>query len=177
MLSDIFATDIKLLELKNQAAKKWYDKSYITPTDENFTEGLIYCAYINGVCDFDFSVKSIDNLFKSFYNSFISKHLMKRMNFETGLNYTRHEAIETINKTINTVRSCFNCSYSTNYGIGVWVVCMPAMWVNGTKKAIETRLKELNISFENEYSDAWWVFRYLIPGNYIDHNKIIESLK
>lgn len=176
ILSDIFGTDIKLLELKNQEAKKWYDKSYITPVCEDFTEGLIYCAYIDGICDFDFSVKNIDNLFKSFYNLFISKHLMKRMNFETGKNYTRPEAMEVINKTINSVRSHFNCSYSTNYGIGVWVMCMPSVWVNETKKAIETKLNELNIGFENEYSEAHCVYRYLISGNYIDHNKIIESL-
>jgi len=141
MLSDIFGTDIKLLELKNQAAKKWYEKSYITPINEDFAEGLIYCAYIDNMIEFDFSVKSIDNLFKSFYNSFISKHLMRRINFATGLNYTRPEAIETISKTINTVRSSFNCSYSTNYGIGVWVMCMPSQWINETKKAIETKLK------------------------------------
>ncbi len=176
-LSSLFDENIRLLELKDQTAKKWYDQSFIKPVNEDFQTGLIYGVSIDNMIEFNFSVKNIDNLFKSFFNSFISKCQMKRLNFETGKNYTREEAQKLVTSGFETARLSKGIMYSTNYGIGVWFIFMPLQWIETTSKAIIARLKELNISYTNEFSDARWVFRFVFDGNYIDHNKIIESIE
>ena len=102
---------------------------------------------------------------------------MKRMNWSTGKNYTREEAQKMITAGFETVRLSKGIMYSTNYGIGVWFIFMPLQWIETTSKAIISKRKELNISYTNEFSDARWVFRFVFDGNYIDHNRIIESIE
>lgn len=176
-LSNLFDDNIKLFELKNQLAKKWYDKTYIKPIDKNFQPGLIYGIWIDGMIEFDFSVKNIDNLFKSFFNNFVSKYKMKRMDWNTGKNYTREDAKKSIVSNFDNIRETNGIMYSTNYGIGIWFMFMPNLWIEKTTKAIITKLKKLNINYTNEFSDAKWVFRFVFDGNYIDHNKIVESIE
>lgn len=175
-LSVLFGDKIELLELKDQTAKKWYEKSYVKPVNQTFTPNLIYGVLMDGSIEFDFSVKNMDNLFKSFFNNYITKYKMKKLNFDTGENYTRSEAQQSITSNFLNVRLSKGIMYSTDYGIGVWYIYMPPVWIANNCIAIEKRLSELNINYYNEFSDARWVFRYKFDGNHMDHNLIIESI-
>lgn len=181
-LSNLFHESVILLELKDQTAKKWYDKSYCIPKDENFIEGLIYGVRINDMIEFDFSVKSIDNLFKSFFTNFINKYKVKCIDYEASQReglikyYTKETAQKYTVARFKETRASNGIMYSTNYGIGIWFIFMPMQWITNSCTLIESKLKELNIPFSNEFSDAQWVYRYIINGNYLDHNKIIESI-
>jgi hypothetical protein len=180
-LSDLFHESIQLCELKDQTAKKWYDKNYLLkPINEDFVEGLIYGIRINNEIEYDFCVQSIDNLFKSFLTNFINKYKVKQIDIAASTNgikyYTKESALKTVTNGFNGVRVHNGIMYSTNYGIGIWFIFMPVVWTDNAKNLIQSKLKELNINFQNEFSDAGWVYRYLIDGNYIDHNKIVESI-
>ena len=103
---------------------------------------------------------------------------MKQYDYSDGTikHYTKEKAQKEVIEKFDTSRASNGIAYSTNYGVGVWFIFMPKHWIDGTKKAIETKLSDLNIQFCNEFSEAGWVFRYVFNGSYLDHNKIIESL-
>ncbi len=52
------------------------------------------------------------------------------------------------------------CIYPTTYGIGVWLVYNFS--ADADIKRVDSILNEQGIEFRNEYSDAQWVWRYVI---------------
>lgn len=176
-LSSIFGEKIRLYELTNQDAKK-YEKRYILREDEMFKENFIYGVKIDSLIYFDFKVKSFDNVMKSFYTNFINKYLAHTFciidnNFvELGV----IRAKEKLSISLDNERICKFLTYSTNYGIGIWCFFIPKTTFNEAKKQLETLLSKNKIGYKNEFSDAGWVYRYLISGSYIDHNLLIEQL-
>ena len=52
------------------------------------------------------------------------------------------------------------CIYPTTYGIGVWLVYNFS--AKEDIKRVDSILNEQGIEFRNEYSDAQWVWRYVI---------------
>lgn len=180
-LSELFGETIILTELIDQSAKKWYEKEYINSRkitwEYEFKLDFVYGVIVSDIIQFDFCVKSYDNLFKSFFNNFVSKYYCKRYDFETGEFYTKERAISELKLKFDNARVSNGLMYSTNYGIGVWNIMMPKKWIDYTCESIEKKLNELNIKYTTEFSEAYWVFRYCFDGNYIDHNKIVESIK
>lgn len=63
--------------------------------------------------------------------------------------------------------------YSTSYGIGVW--CAYNRDFKNEVLIIENKLKELNIKYTNEFSDAGWVYRFRISKSKENIN-IIKSI-
>jgi hypothetical protein len=177
-LSEIFNAKIELCELVDQSAKKWYNKQYKRDFDAEFNFGFVYGVSIYGVIDFDFSVKSIDNLMKSFYTNYINKYLAKTYDYVNGVwgQIGVQAAKDKISERLSNVRLEKYLMYSTDYGIGVWVFFMPSEMIQQTKNKLEKYLLEKQVQYKNEYSDAGWVYRYKFAGNYIDHNEIIKSI-
>lgn len=168
--------DIELFILENQDAKKWYEKTYnsnFTTITENTTYGIVF----DNVVQFDFKIGKLDNLFKTFITQFISKHLTKIPYLENGdfKYHTKESALRTLQ--INSNRLGFELCYSTNYGIGVWQILIPKDKLEAMKLKIEILLKSKGIQFKNEYSEARWVYRYLIDGSYLDHNILVDKLR
>jgi len=178
-LTSLFHKGIKLYDLKNQTAKKWYDQEYQLYSNSEFQTDFIYGVSIDGLIIFDFKVKSIDNLFKSFYTQFINKYMVKQLYFDGTEynNYTKETAAKTIALYLSECRVHKNFMYSTQYGIGMWNLFMPEQLLKTASNKLETLLKSKGIKFYNEYSDACWVYRYLISGNYIDHNNLLNELE
>jgi len=52
------------------------------------------------------------------------------------------------------------CIYPTTYGIGVWLFCNFS--ADADIKRVDSILNEQGIEFRNEYSEAQWVWRYVI---------------
>lgn len=176
-LTSLFHNTIKLYDLKNQTAKAWYDKEYQLYDNSEFQTDFIYGVCIDGLITFDFKVKSIDNLFKSFYTNFINKYLCKQWDMTTGEKFTKEAAAKKVNLYLSECRVHKNFMYSTQYGIGMWSLFMPKNLIETASNKLETLLNSKGINFDNEYSDAGWIYRYLISGNFIDHNAILNELE
>ena len=178
-LTYIFGEEIKLAELLNQQAKKSWEHQYRQYPENDFKDNFIYGVKIDGMIYFNFSAKSIDSLMKRFYTAFINKYLARRSVLDEEGNFSKlgvKAAKELLQQSIKTERLAKFISYSTNYGVGVWVFFIPEKDIKETKSRIEEVLNNNGISYKNEYSDAGWVLRYKFEGNYLDHNKIIEQL-
>jgi len=67
--------------------------------------------------------------------------------------------------------------YPTTYGIGVFVAVGFRNSINETKSQITNVLNQMGVKYENEYSEAGWVFRYKISKAKDNINKIEEILK
>jgi hypothetical protein len=177
-LSSIFSDRIELFELVNQDAKKWYERSYKHYPENEFKENFIYGVKIDGIIQFTFAVKNFDNLMKSFYTNFINKYLAIQSIFVDGKIEKRgvQRSKELFQSNMMTERLEKFLTYSTNYGIGVWIFFILKTDFAKIKQRVEKVLEKNAISFTNEYSDAGWVYRYKFSGNYLDHNLIIEQL-
>lgn len=88
-----------------------------------------------------------DNVYKSFSDKF--NELLKAKNIKAGL----------------------NC-YPATYGIGVFNLFNAEK--SETKQTIETLLNSTGVKFENEYSEAGWVYRYKISKS-AENIKRIET--
>ena len=65
--------------------------------------------------------------------------------------------------------------YNTEYGIGIFCFWMTA-GVNSAIEAMKIHLQRLSIPFNNEFSDARWVFRFKIGLTKENHLSIINQL-
>lgn len=178
VVEDITGITIVFHILKNQEAKKWYEKTFMKISeDEDIIENAIYGVEIEGIISYEFKAGKIDNLLKTFITQYVNKHLLNTPFIENGeIKYhTRDSAMRSL-KDIR-ARHAWYITYSTNYGIGMWNLFVSTETKNTVKNKIETLLNAENIEFENEYSDARWVFRYLLKGNHLDHNLLIDKLK
>lgn len=178
-LSAIFKEDITLLELTNQDAKKWYDKQYKRLPDNEFKENFIYGVSIDNIIQFSFKAAKLENVMRVFYTNFINKYLSQTYEVVGNefVKIGKEKAKLILSEKIENERLGNYLSYSTNYGIGLWVFFIPKKVIEKCTTEIERVLKNLNIEYRTEYSDAGWVFRYIISGSYLDHNEIVKQFK
>ena len=87
------------------------------------------------------------------------------------------KAKELVQSKMQGVRLEKYLTYSTNYGIGVWIFFIPTTEIQKCKNAVSDILIKNKIEYRNEYSDAGWVYRFIFTGNYLDHNNIVEQIK
>ena len=164
---------VTILRLINQSAKKWYDKSY-EPCDI-LEVGIIYGVVIDGVVEFDFKVGSIDSLFKSFLRRFSNSVKIVNLNSEFFDYYTKDEVLDKIILS-NKDRVYRGCFYTTLYGIGFW-----SIFSSRENKEVAVQLHEYlktkGIKYTNEFSDAGWVYRFVIKQGVEMHNALLNNFK
>lgn len=175
LVSNITGKKINIKILVNQDAKKWYDKSY---TDlETIAEDTIYGIIIDRVIVFDFKVGKFDSLLKTFITQYINKYAIKIAQYTNeGVIYPTKQEVFNDLKNINSQRLGNYFYYSTNYGIGLWQIFMNNETLHKSKLYLNNLLKDNNITFKNENSEAGWVYRWVFKGNYLDHNEIIKKI-
>jgi hypothetical protein len=66
--------------------------------------------------------------------------------------------------------------YETNYGIGIFVLFSGKYELNAIEK-MAMYLKSKNIPFSNEYSNARWVFRFILNISKDIHREILNSFR
>lgn len=167
--------EIEILLLKNQEANKWYHYSY-TKDFAYITENTIYGIRYKGENSIDFNWKSgkIENLLKSFLTKYANKQ--RTYCYQTGKWVSlKNETLDTIIQK-NKDRVFIGAFYTTLYGIGFWSI-FSSKKDNETAKALHDFLKSNNISYKNEYSDAYWVYRFKIGSTIEVHNNLLESFK
>lgn len=162
---------VSLKRLINQDAKKWYDKSYEHCL--TLDSGIIYGVIIDGIVEFDFKVGSIDSLLKSFLRRFCIS--IKVVNFKSELfeYYTKDELLDKI-VTSNKDRVYKGCFYTTLYGIGFW-----SIFSSRENKEVAVQLHEYlksnGIKYTNEFSEAGWVYRFVIKQDVKVHNRLLND--
>lgn len=171
---DITGVNIEILVLENQAAKKWYEKTYIKT--DRISENTIYGISIENSVAFDLKVGKIESLLRTFITQYINKYMLSTYCVENGelVKHTKETALRTLSNV--QPRHAYMCAYSTNYGVGVWVFYVKKETIETVNNAIFSILKAKGINYNNEYSEAGWVYRHKFSGSYQDHNIIINEL-
>ena len=139
--------------------------------------GQKYGVYFDNILQFDFITgKNEDNFFKCFVNQYINKYQSKQMIFENGeLIYpTKKQCIE---KLKNSERVKKSMLYTTLYGIGIFCFFMSEKTLRIYDKTVSDFLKNKNIDFNNEFSEAGWVYRFVIKKDIEIHNKLLKELE
>jgi len=168
---------VHLLLLTDQTATKWWDKEYTCNFDyieENTKYGVKYESsyYI----EFDFKTGKIDNLLKTFITQFSSKY--KYIHEVDGEIVYKTDKVE-IQKTIiekNQDRVSKGLLYTTLYGIGFWAIFCSKKDIEVAKE-LHDYLNEKDVKFHNEWSDAGWVYRFVINNKVEVHNELLDKFK
>lgn len=173
-----YEIDIEIWLLIDQNAKKWYDKKY-KKEFEFIEENTIYGIKYRGEYGVMYSFKSgkIDNLLKAFITTFSNKHKIL-VQLENGT-YDYKVQKEKVQKTIienNQDRVSKGLFYTTLYGIGFWAIFCSKQDIE-VAKMLADYLKENSIQYHNEWSDAGWVYRFVIGNKVEVHNELLTKFK
>jgi hypothetical protein len=164
---------IEICLLENQQAKKWYDKKY-TRNFDKITENTVYGISIDNMIEYDFKSGKIENLLKSFLVKYASRKTEYRIIdgcFKTVS--IKNEVMQNIiQKNQNRVLS--GMFYTTLYGIGFWCIFSSKNDMVIAKN-LHSFLNDKNIPYENEFSDAGWVYRFVINKDVEMHNDLLKE--
>lgn len=144
--------------------------------------------------------KSADNFLRSFITAYTSKYREPNPNsnyykdkwhkysdtdieraYFTSLGhmmYSKQELMQQIeenfhNKSIteNLIRYGF---YNTEYGIGIFIV-FNTVWVDKSVEKMKEYLDSKGIPYRNEFSDARWVYRFVLNLDKNKHGRILND--
>lgn len=169
-VNDFTGKKIKLLKPENNLKYAAY-----YPYNGNIEPLTKYGVFFDGRIVFDFVTgKNEDNFFKTFVTQYINKYQCKQMIFENGeLIYpTKNQCIEKIK---NADRVNKNYFYTTLYGIGVFCYFMRQSTLISYSNVLSKYLESNKITFKNEFSEAGWVYRFVIKKDVETHNEILTN--
>ena len=135
-----------------------------------------YGIDFEGSIQFDFkTTKKIETFFKSFINQFISKYEMKQPSYElvNGFVNCVYPKKDDIIKKYTSDRVSKYHYYTTIYGIGMFAFFTKDVEIATLKLA--EYLKNKNINYYNEFSDACWAYRFVINKDIEFHNKLLTD--
>jgi len=164
---DVNITDIYIMT----ANGKWYEQKFEKTSE--IVCGNNYGVSIDGAILFNFkAAKNEDNIVKSFISQFISKHeIGKRVLFNGQIvTQTRDIITERLNKRLKN-----GLFYSTNYGIGFFCFFHSEQALNNCSIKMDDYLKNINVSYSNEFSEARWVYRWVLTNGNKPNNTAILS--
>ncbi len=120
-----------------------------------------------------------ENLFKVVINSILAflkrRDVANLKGFDkkvTNLNQDFFEAF----KIKNSNYFNHNLVYPTTYGLGYYCLLLNESTFNEINKKISKFLKENKIDFKNEYSDAFWVYRFKFKSLKENNIKLFSNL-
>lgn len=92
--------------------------------------------------------------------------------------YSKESLLEQIEKNFEkptiTDTLCRYGFYTTEYGIGIFSFFLTDGVANSIIK-MENYLNSKGIPYRNEYSDARWVYRFILGLNKVKHNSILQN--
>lgn len=177
LVSEIVGQKIELFELLDQNAKKWYEQKYNKCTNEseiklNFIYGV--CIDSSSIIEFNFKVgKTIELLLKTFITQYTTKVSQYGMIDGSFTKLTKEQKLKKILDK-NKDRVYFGLFYTTLYGIGLWDFFNSKQTHETLTNKMNEFLKSEKIHYNNEYSEAGWVYRYKFN---LDIGKTNELLK
>ena len=122
---------------------------------------------------YSFKSGKIDNLLKAFITTFSNKHKIL-VQLENGT-YDYKVQKEKVQKTIiekNQDRVSKGLFYTTLYGIGFWAIFCSKQDIE-VAKMLADYLKSKGVIYSNEWSDAGWVYRFVLKGTNVDFNNYL----
>lgn len=93
-----------------------------------------------------------------------------------GKPFDKTKAKENVIKVFKT-KLGYGWFYVTEYGIGMERLFLPVEFEAQLRQQMSDFLKSQNVKFQNEYSEAHWVLRFLISKDYKFHNQLLEKFK
>lgn len=170
---ELFNMPINILE--QTKGGKWYECEY-TKDFEEIKVNTVYGVAIDNTVEFDFKTgKNEDTIIKTFITQFISKYESKRLQVMDGeVRKLTVKEVKAKIKNNNRVSKYF--FYTTLYGIGYFCLFNSAKSIADTHKLIGTYLDSNGIRFNAEFSDAGWVYRFVINKDVKIHNKLLSNL-
>tara|TARA_R110002012_G_C11540162_1_gene601338 strand:+ start:360 stop:914 length:555 start_codon:yes stop_codon:yes gene_type:complete len=135
-----------------------------------------YGIYFEESIQYDFkTTKKIETFFKSFINQHISKYEMKLPKYEfiEGKVVAIYPKKQDVIKKYTSNRVSKYHYYTTLYGIGMFAFFTKDIAIATAKLA--KYLKDNNISYSNEYSDAGWAYRFVIGKKVEEHNDLLKN--
>ena len=177
-ISSLTGKKIKFLLLKNQLAKKWYDKSYLyLESEEMLLENTIYGIQVDGAIEFDIKVANIDNIFKTLINSYISKYMTVTPILENDeiVFWTKQQCFDHLKIKGKGLRMEKYFLYTTIYGFGIFSLFYDKKKLAEMVQPFKDYLEKNNITYKNEYSDAMWVFRFVTKLGVENHNLLLAA--
>jgi len=133
-----------------------------------------YKSTDEGLCfnDAEHLVVSIENA-DSFYIKSLKTPKAKEVTVDWVLSKIEKESsYKNLSQYLRKVFGYTISVYSASYGIGVDTLG----GYKQTAKTVSDKLNELGLKFRNEFSDAAWVYRFIISKDK-DNMRILESLK
>lgn len=171
---EVFNEDIKIC-LQTETGK-WYETKYTQSFEDIECEKTYGIAFDNTIY-FDFKAgKNEDNFIKSFITQFISKYETKKRILVDG-EIVQQTKIQVIERLKNSERVWKSVYYTTLYGIGYFCFLSGKTAMDNARKNMDKYLHDNNIEFKNEYSEAQWVYRYLLKKDVNTHNEILRNFK
>ena len=142
------------------------------------SEETVYGVQIDDCIEYTFkTTKKVETFFKSFINQHIRKYEMKQGFWgyiddskNLGWVYPKKETI--VKKLISDRVSKYHY-YTTLYGIGMFAYFTRD--VKNATKNLSEYLDSKNINYTNEFSEAGWVYRFVINSEVKNHNKLLEN--
>ena len=151
--------------IKQETIKKLKDLGYVVWGEKGIMstdEGITYEEADKLVVSIDFDFK---NLKTPKHKEVTLKWVLDKINKENSYKNLSEYLRKVFGYSIDI--------YPTSYGIGVDNIF--GGYENKAKKVAE-KLSELGLKFRNEFSDARWVYRFIVSKD-SDNMKILESLK
>lgn len=176
LVSDIVSEKITLFLLTNQEAKKWYEQKFERATLLQ-TDTIYGVLRDSGTIDFMFKTgKNEDTLLKTFITQYTTK--VKQYDLIDGevVELKKQQKLEKLIKA-NQDRVHKGLFYTTLYGIGLWDFFNSTMTHNLLHKEMDSFLNSNGIKYQNEYSDAMWVWRYKFNMPIEKTNKLLNKFK
>lgn len=174
-----FARDITGKNIKVYIQTKFGRAWYLQEFSQNFSNiepETFYGIAVNDTdIDYVFKTgKNKDGFLKSFLTQHISKYEMKQTIYQDGqlIKPTREHVIERFRTSDRVYKSCF---YTTLYGIGFFCYLLNPEGFNKVRRVMGCHLDSLGVKYDNEFSEAGWVFRFVINKDVEFHNEVLEK--
>ena len=150
----------------------------MTENDTIETES-IYGVSIDDCIYYDFKTgKRYDNILKTFVTQYINKYAVRESIWDAENGCFGHpDKKEVIKKLKNSDRVSKYYFYTTLYGIGYFCYFMSQKAHQETKKILSDYLNSKKINFDNEFSEAGWVYRFVINKDVTVHNELLDNFK
>jgi len=169
---DMFGEDITI-HLQTTPGK-WYERKY--QRANGLILDTVYGIAIENTIEFDFKTgKNEDTILKTFCTQWINKFECRQLVIKDGkfCNQDKKEVIKRLQTSDRVEKFNF---YTTLYGIGYFCYFTGQKSFEQTNKILGDYLKSKGIEFKNEFSEAGWVYRFLINKDVKIHNSLLEGL-
>jgi hypothetical protein len=137
--------------------------------------GIIFNYSKTSFIEFDFkTTKNPETFIKSFINNYVARKVKTNNDYGFFEKTTKEKEFERLAKNCNE-RVTHAGFYTTLYGIGCFALFYSQKTLEKLTQPLRYYLDSKNISYTNEYSEAGWVYRFVINKDVKIHNDLLTN--